>query len=149
MKKIEAIIRPERFMAVSSMLQEMGIKGMLVTEVMGHGNENNRMRVWRGRKYMVALHKKIKLEIVVSEAELESAIKIIIEEAKTGAIGDGKVFVTHVESARRIRTGETGESAITVNGRVVRLSPKEPEDDMRAVGHFKKGDTSLSGVFSK
>lgn len=149
MKKIEAIIRPERFMVVSSMLQEMGIVGMLVTEVLGRGSENSRMRVWRGREYMVDLHKKIKLEVVVPEAELEPVIKVIIEEAKTGAIGDGKVFVTHVESARRIRTGETGESAITVNGRVVRLSPKEPAEDMRAVGHFKKGDTSLSGVFSK
>lgn len=148
MKKIEAIIRPERFMAVSSMLQEKGIMGMHVTEIRGHGSEISRMRVWRGREYMVDLHKKIKLEVVVPEAELETAIKIIMEEAKTGVIGDGKVFVTHVESACRIRTGETGYTAISANGRVVKLSPKESED-IKAVESLKKESAFLSEVFQK
>lgn len=148
MKKIEAIIRPERFTAVSSMLQEMGIMGMHVTEVRGQGSEISRIRVWRGREYMVDLHKKIKLEVVVPEAELETAINIIMEEAKTGVIGDGKVFVTHVESACRIRTGETGYTAISANGRVVQLSPKESED-MEAIEIIKKEGASLNEVFTK
>ena len=138
MKKIEAVIRPERLMAVSTMLQEMGIMGMNVSELRGHGSEIGEVQVWRGREYKVDLHKKIKLEMVVSDAEVEQAVDMIIREAQTGAIGDGKVFVTHIESAYRIRAGETGHNAITTNGRVVSISPKEPVEDLEIIENTER-----------
>ena len=138
MKKIEAIIRPERLMAVSTMLQEMGMMGMNVSEILGHGSEIGEVQVWRGREYKVDLHKKIKLEIVVSDTEVERAVGIIISEAQTGAIGDGRVFVTNVEAAYRIRTGETGHNAITSNGRIVSMSPKEPTESLETIKNVEK-----------
>lgn len=141
MKKIEAFIRPERAQAVSTMLQEMGISGMSVSEVRGQGTELGVVQIWRGREYKVDLHPKIKLEIVVSDADMEQAINIIIEEAKTGVNGDGKIFVSHIESAYRIRTGETGHHAIT-NGRLVRLSPQKTIKEIENAKIFEEGIVS-------
>lgn len=138
MKKIEAIIRPERLMAVSTMLQEMGMMGMNISELRGHGSEVGEVQVWRGREYKVDLHKKIKLEFVVSDTDVERAVGIIINEAQTGAIGDGRVFVSNIEAAYRIRTGETGHNAITSNGRVVSMSPKESTENLETVEHIDK-----------
>lgn len=136
MKKIEAIIRPERFNIVTIMLQEMGINGMNISEIRGHGTERHKVQIWRGREYRAELHPKIKLEIVVTDEEMEPVVNKIIEEARTGAIGDGKIFVTHVNSAYRIRTGETGHHAITNNGRVVSLSPKELTESLETVEKY-------------
>ena len=130
MKKIEAIIRPQRLTAVSSMLYEMGIIGMNISELRGHGSEIGTVQAWRGREYKVDTHKKIKIEVVVSEADVESVVNVIIAEAKTGAIGDGKIFITHIESAYRIRSGEKWEDTDTaaVKGRVVKMPAKEPKE---------------------
>ena len=131
MKKIEAVIRPERFPAISAALQEAEKNGMTVSEVRGHGSELSAVQVWRGRQYKVDLHQKLKLEIVVQDADVDQVVNMIIDEAQTGANGDGRIFVSHVESDIRIRTGEVGDRAIT-NGRVVKLSPKEETENISA-----------------
>ncbi len=127
MKKIEAIIRPQRLMAVSSMLYEIGIIGMNISELRGHGSEIGAVQVWRGREYKVDMHEKTKIEVVVSESDVESVVNIILKEAKTGVIGDGKIFITHIEAAYRIRSGEKWEDAATAatKGRVVKMSAKK------------------------
>ncbi|KHE92249.1 MAG: P-II family nitrogen regulator [Candidatus Scalindua rubra] len=138
MKKIEAIIRPQRLMAVSSMLYEMGIIGLNISELRGHGNEIGAVQVWRGREYKVDMHEKIKIEVVVSEAEVESVVKVIIGEAQTGAIGDGKIFITHIEAAYRIRSGEKWEdTAANTKGRVVKMSSAKSVEKTEAIGHPK------------
>jgi len=112
MKKIEAIIKPFKLDEVKDALGEVGLAGMTVTEVKGFGRQKGHTEVYRGSEYTVDFLPKIKLEIVVDDAQLEEASKAIIGAAKTGKIGDGKVFILPVEEAIRIRTDETGAEAV-------------------------------------
>ena len=111
-KKIEAIIKPFKLDEVKDALAEVGLAGMTVTEVKGFGRQKGHTEVYRGSEYTVDFLPKIKLEIVVDDAQLEEASKAIIGAAKTGKIGDGKVFILPVEEAIRIRTDETGAEAV-------------------------------------
>ncbi len=112
MMKIEAIIQPSRFESVKDALLEIGIEGMTVTEVRGHGRQKGHTEVYRGREYTVDLLPKIKLEVVLADALVERALETILKTAKTGKIGDGKIFLFRVEDAVRIRNEERGESAL-------------------------------------
>ena len=112
MMKIEAIIQPSRFESVKDALVEIGIEGMTVTEVRGHGRQKGHTEIYRGREYTVDLLQKIKLEVVLPENLVDRAIETILKSAKTGKIGDGKIFVSRVEEAIRIRNEERGESAL-------------------------------------
>lgn len=112
MKKIEAIIRPDRFEAVIEGLHKEGINGITVTEVRGHGRQMGYKQQWRGVEYSVDLLPKVKLELVVTEAVMKKAIATIIAEGKTGEIGDGKIFILPIDDVIRVRTGENGEGAI-------------------------------------
>ena len=112
MKKIEAIVRPERLEVVRRALGKVGYSGLMITEIEGHGKQKGVIQQWRGEKYKVELLSKIKLEIVVKDQEVERITKTIIENARTGELGDGKIFVSNVENAIRIRTGEKGEEAL-------------------------------------
>ncbi|MEI6345029.1 MAG: P-II family nitrogen regulator [Verrucomicrobiota bacterium] len=112
MKKIEAIIKPFKIEEVKAALSEMGIEGMTVTEVKGFGRQKGHTEIYRGSEYTVDFLPKIKVEIVLADSAVEAAISAIVEAAKTGKIGDGKVFVLPVENAIRIRTNETGDQAV-------------------------------------
>jgi nitrogen regulatory protein P-II 1 len=112
MKKIEAIIKPFKLDEVREALSEVGVTGLTVTEVKGFGRQKGHTELYRGAEYVVDFLPKIKLELVVAEATVETAIEAIIKAARTGKIGDGKIFVSPVEQIVRIRTGETNESAI-------------------------------------
>ena len=112
MKKIECIIRPEKLDDVKEALNEAGIMGLTVTDVLGCGRQKGRKEVYRGIEYTLNLLPKIKIETVVKDEDVEKIAKIIIETAKTGTIGDGKIFISTIEDVYRIRTGETGEKAI-------------------------------------
>ena len=112
MKKIEAIIRPERLDAVKQALEEIGCIGMTVSEVRGRGRQRGVVHQWRGREYRVDLLPKVKLEIVVSDEMVEKVVQTIIESARTGNIGDGKIFIIPIEEVIRVRTGERGEAAV-------------------------------------
>jgi nitrogen regulatory protein P-II 1 len=112
MMKIEAIIQPSRFESVKDALREVGIEGMTVTEVRGHGRQKGHTEVYRGREYTVDLVPKIKLEVVLPDALAERAVETILKTAKTGKIGDGKIFLSRVEEAVRIRNEERGENAL-------------------------------------
>jgi nitrogen regulatory protein PII len=112
MKKIEAIIKPFKLEEVKDALSEVGIEGMTVSEVKGFGRQKGHTEIYRGSEYTVDFLPKIKLELVVADNQTESAINAIVRSAKTGKIGDGKVFVSGIEQAVRIRTDEKGESAI-------------------------------------
>jgi nitrogen regulatory protein P-II 1 len=112
MKKIEAIIKPFKIEEVKDSLSEIGIEGMTVTEVKGFGRQKGHTEIYRGSEYTVDFLPKIKLEVVVADEVVESAVKAISEAAKTGKIGDGKIFILPVENAIRIRTGETGNQAV-------------------------------------
>ena len=112
MKKIEAIIKPFKLEAVKDALSEIGIHGMTVTEVKGFGRQKGHTEIYRGSEYTVDFLPKIKIETVLPDNQVDSAITAIINAAKTGKIGDGKVFVWSIENAYRIRTGETGDSAV-------------------------------------
>ncbi len=112
MKKIEAIIRPEKLEAVRNALAEMGIRGMTVTEVSGRGRQTGITLQWRVGEYKVEFLPKVKIEMVVLDEDIGKAIHAIIRTARTGERGDGKIFVLPVENAVRIRTGDEGESAI-------------------------------------
>ena len=112
MKKIEAIVRPEKLEAVRQALEEVDSPGLMITEIEGHGKQKGLTQQWRGRTYKVELLSKIKIEIVVKDQDVERITKAISEAAKTGKIGDGKIFVYPVENVLRIRTGEKGESAL-------------------------------------
>ncbi len=112
MKKIEAIVQPSRFDAVKNALQEVGVAGMTVSEVRGHGRQKGHTEVYRGSEYTVDLLPKIKVEMVVSDALKDSAVKAILKAAKTGKIGDGKIFVSTVDEAIRIRNEDRGEAAL-------------------------------------
>jgi nitrogen regulatory protein P-II 1 len=112
MKKIEAIIKPFKLEEVKDALGEVGIEGMTVTEVKGFGRQKGHTEIYRGSEYTVDFLPKIKLELVISDAQVDQAVATIIKSAKTGKIGDGKVFVTTIEDAVRIRTEERGELAV-------------------------------------
>ena len=112
MKKIEAIIKPFKLEEVKDALGEIGIEGMTVTEVKGFGRQKGHTEIYRGSEYTVDFLPKIKLEIVLADNLVASAVEAIIKAAKTGKIGDGKVFVSEVEQAIRIRTDERGADAI-------------------------------------
>ncbi|SMO63688.1 nitrogen regulatory protein P-II family [Balnearium lithotrophicum] len=112
MKKIEAIIKPFKLDEVKEALTEIGISGMTVSEVKGFGRQKGHTELYRGAEYVIDLIPKIKLEIVVSENLVEKALDVIVNSARTGKIGDGKIFVIPVEDAVRIRTGERGDEAL-------------------------------------
>ena len=112
MKKIEAIIKPFKLEEVKDALGEIGIEGMTVTEVKGFGRQKGHTEIYRGSEYTVDFLPKIKLEIVISDGKLDEAVGVIVKAAKTGKIGDGKVFVSAVEEVVRIRTDEKGEAAV-------------------------------------
>ncbi|MDD2341613.1 P-II family nitrogen regulator [uncultured Tolumonas sp.] len=112
MKKVEAIIKPFKLDDVREALGEIGISGMTVSEVKGFGRQKGHTELYRGAEYVVDFLPKVKLELVVNDADVESCIEAINRSAKTGKIGDGKIFVTTVERVIRIRTGEENEEAI-------------------------------------
>jgi nitrogen regulatory protein P-II 1 len=112
MKKIEAIIKPFKLDEVREALSELGVSGLTVTEVKGFGRQKGHTELYRGAEYVVDFLPKIKVEVVVSGAQLETAVDAIIKAAHTGKIGDGKIFVSSVEQVIRIRTGETDETAL-------------------------------------
>ena len=112
MKKIEAIIKPFKLEEVKDALAEVGIEGMTVSEVKGFGRQKGHTEIYRGSEYTVDFLPKIKLEIVISDDHLDAAVAAIVKSAKTGKIGDGKVFVSNVEEAVRIRTEEKGQAAV-------------------------------------
>ena len=112
MKRIEAIIRPERVAAVRQALEKVGFPGLNVTEVEGHGKQKGVVQQWRGDEYRVEMLPKMRLEIVVSDRDVRKIIQAIQDASKTGAVGDGKIFVSPVEEVIRIRTGENGEAAL-------------------------------------
>ncbi len=112
MKKIEAIIKPFKLEEVKDALGEVGIEGMTVTEVKGFGRQKGHTEIYRGSEYTVDFLPKIKLELVVADKQVDGAVAAIVKAARTGKIGDGKVFVSPVEEAVRIRTDEKGEAAV-------------------------------------
>ena len=112
MKKIEAIIKPFKLEEVKDALSDIGIEGMTVSEVKGFGRQKGHTEIYRGSEYTVDFLPKIKLELVVADSRVDAAVAAIIKAAKTGKIGDGKVFVSSVEEAIRIRTDEKGEQAV-------------------------------------
>jgi len=112
MKKIEAIIKPFKLEDVKEALSGLGVEGMTVSEVKGFGRQKGHTEIYRGSEYTVDFLPKIKLEVVLAESVVTSAVEAIVKAAKTGKIGDGKVFVSTIENAIRIRTEETGEQAV-------------------------------------
>jgi nitrogen regulatory protein P-II 1 len=112
MKKVEAIIKPFKLDEVKEALSEVGVQGMTVTEVKGFGRTGGKKEVYRGSAYVVDFVPKVKLEIVIPDGQVQAVVDAIEKSAKTGRIGDGKIFVTPVEEAVRIRTGERAEEAI-------------------------------------
>ena len=112
MKKIEAVIKPFKLDEVREALSEVGITGLTVTEVKGFGRQKGHTELYRGAEYVVDFLPKIKIEIVVANENVDAAIDAIVKAARTGKIGDGKIFVSTVEQVVRIRTGETDEAAI-------------------------------------
>jgi nitrogen regulatory protein P-II 1 len=112
MKKIEAIIRHFKLEDVKNALVEAGISGMTITEVRGFGRQKGHTEMYRGTEYRVDFVPKVKVEVIVDDAKLQTAINTIVKASQTGQIGDGKIFVSSLEDAVRIRTGETGKDAI-------------------------------------
>ena len=112
MKKIEAIIKPFKLNDVKTALNEIGVQGMTVTEVKGFGRQKGHTEIYRGSEYTVDFLPKIKIELVIADGQKDAAISAIVKSAKTGKIGDGKVFVSTVEESVRIRTEEKGDSAL-------------------------------------
>ncbi|MEF3255388.1 MAG: P-II family nitrogen regulator [Deferribacterales bacterium] len=112
MKKVEAIIKPFKIDEVKEKLTEIGIQGITITEVKGFGRQKGHTELYRGAEYVIDFIPKIKIEVVLPDELVEDAIRVISEAARTGRIGDGKIFVTNVETVVRIRTGETGENAL-------------------------------------
>jgi len=112
MKKIEAIIKPHKLDEVKERLNDIGVTGMTITEVRGFGRQRGHKEIYRGAEYHIDFIPKIKLEIILDDSIAEKVIDLISESARTGSIGDGKIFVIPVEEAVRIRTGERGEQAI-------------------------------------
>jgi nitrogen regulatory protein P-II 1 len=115
MKKIEAIIKPFKLEEVKEALAEVGVQGMTVTEVKGFGRQKGHTEIYRGSEYTVDFLPKVKIEIIVDDDQADNVAGVIVKSANTGKIGDGKVFISSVDQAIRIRTGETGSSAVAVN----------------------------------
>jgi len=112
MKKIEAVIKPFKLDEVREALSEIGVTGLTVTEVKGFGRQKGHTELYRGAEYVVDFLPKVKVEVILADGMVDSAIEAIVKAARTGKIGDGKIFVTSVEQVVRIRTGESGESAV-------------------------------------
>jgi nitrogen regulatory protein P-II 1 len=112
MKKIEAIIRPEKLDEVINALEEVGYSGLMITEIRGHGKQKGLVQQWRGEQYRVSFLSKMKIEIVAKNKDVEKIKEAIISSAKTGEIGDGKVFISSIEDAIKIRTGESGDDVL-------------------------------------
>ena len=112
MKKIEAIVKPFKLDEVREALSEVGVSGLTVTEVKGFGRQKGHTELYRGAEYVVDFLPKVKVEVIVGDGIVEQAIEAIVKAARTGKIGDGKIFGTAVEQVVRIRTGETGEAAV-------------------------------------
>jgi nitrogen regulatory protein P-II 1 len=112
MKKVEAVLKPFKLDEVREALSEIGVTGLTVTEVKGFGRQKGHTELYRGAEYVVDFLPKVKVEVVIADTLVERAIEAIIKAARTGKIGDGKIFVTNVEQAERIRTGESGEAAV-------------------------------------
>ncbi|HEX9277806.1 MAG TPA: P-II family nitrogen regulator [Casimicrobiaceae bacterium] len=112
MKKVEAIIKPFKLDEVREALSEIGVSGLTVTEVKGFGRQKGHTELYRGAEYVVDFLPKVKVEVIVADSLVERAIEAIVKAARTGKIGDGKIFVTSVEQVVRIRTGESGEAAV-------------------------------------
>jgi len=112
MKKIEAVIQPSRFDSVKEALLELGVEGLTVTEVRGHGRQKGHTEVYRGREYTLDLLPKVKIELILTDQRVDSAVDAIMKAAKTGKIGDGKIFLSSVDDAIRIRNDDRGESAL-------------------------------------
>jgi len=112
MKKIEAIIKPFKLDEVREALSEIGVSGLTVTEVKGFGRQKGHTELYRGAEYVVDFLPKVKVEVIVQEAQVDRAVEAIVRAARTGKIGDGKIFVTSVDQVIRIRTGESGEAAV-------------------------------------
>ncbi|HET8874694.1 MAG TPA: P-II family nitrogen regulator [Casimicrobiaceae bacterium] len=112
MKKIEAIIKPFKLDEVREALSEVGVSGLTVTEVKGFGRQKGHTELYRGAEYVVDFLPKVKVELILADSMVDSAIEAIVRAARTGKIGDGKIFVTAIEQVVRIRTGESGDAAI-------------------------------------
>jgi nitrogen regulatory protein P-II 1 len=112
MKKVEAIIKPFKLDEVKEALQELGLQGMTVIEAKGYGRQKGHTELYRGAEYVVDFLPKIKVEVVIPDDQLEAALEAIVGAARTGRIGDGKIFVSEVLDVLRIRTGETGDAAV-------------------------------------
>lgn len=112
MKKIEAIIKPFKLDEVKEALQDVGVQGLSVIEVKGFGRQKGHTELYRGAEYIVDFLPKVKIEVVLADDQVDGAIEAIVDAAKTDKIGDGKIFVSTIEAALRIRTGETGEDAL-------------------------------------
>ena len=112
MKKIESIIKPFKLDEVRDVLTDLGIEGMTITEVKGFGRQKGHTEIYRGSEYTVDFLPKIKIEIVVSDHRVEQAVQAIIKSARTGKIGDGKIFISEISEAHRIRTGERDDNAV-------------------------------------
>ncbi|MBP8852613.1 MAG: P-II family nitrogen regulator [Moraxellaceae bacterium] len=112
MKKIDAIVKPFKLDDVREALSEVGVSGLTVTEVKGFGRQKGHTELYRGAEYVVDFLPKVKIELVVADNGVDAAIESIVKAARTGKIGDGKIFVSNIEQVVRIRTGETGEGAI-------------------------------------
>ena len=112
MKKIDAVVKPFKLDEVREALSEIGVTGLTVTEVKGFGRQKGHTELYRGAEYVVDFLPKVKVEVIVGDALVERAIEAIVKAARTGKIGDGKIFVTTVEQVVRIRTGESGEAAV-------------------------------------
>lgn len=112
MKKIEAIIRSEKVGAVRAALEKIGYSGLMITQIDGHGKQKGKVQQWRGEEYKVELLPKTKIDIVVKDGDVEPTIKTIMDAARTGEIGDGKIFISNIDDIVRIRTAERGEDAI-------------------------------------
>lgn len=112
MKKIEAIIRPEKLAAVRKALEKIGYPGMMISKIEGHGKQRGKVQKWRGEEYRCDIMPKTRLEIIVKDKDTANIIETIIEIARTGEIGDGKIFIYPLDEAIRIRTGEKGEEVL-------------------------------------
>jgi len=112
MKKIEAVIRPEKLDEVRQALENADCGGLMISEIEGHGKQKGMVRQWRGEKYRLELLPKMKVDVVVNDKDVDSIVRIIVNAARTGEVGDGKIFVSDVQDAIRIRTGEKGDMVL-------------------------------------
>ena len=138
MKKIEAIVKPFKLDEVREALSEIGVTGLTVTEVKGFGRQKGHTELYRGAEYVVDFLPKVKIEVVVANNQVESAIDAIVRSARTGKIGDGKIFVTSVEHVVRIRTGEINDAAGENNARRHPAEERHPRFDQHRFPHARE-----------